>query len=213
MNKPIIYSYWRSSAAYRVRIGLALKGLDYETRGIDLRINDHQKPDYKEQNPQGFVPALVINNRVICQSIAILEALDELYPAPSLLPEDPIDRAVVRSMAQIIACDIHPLNNLRVLRKLESELGFDEEAKKSWMSQWIREGFTALEALIGQYGGNFAFGDRPGLADCFLIPQIYNADRFGIDIAEFHNCLNVRNACLKLESFALAHPEIQPDYQ
>jgi maleylacetoacetate isomerase len=213
MSHLILYSYWRSSAAYRVRIGLSLKGLEYETRGIDLRLNEHLKSDYRSQNPQGFVPALILDNHVISQSMAILEALDEFFPAEPLLPKAPSERAIVRSMAQIIACDIHPLNNLRVLRKLEGELGFDEDAKKAWMSGWIREGFFALEEMIKLHSNGFAFGDRPGLVDCFLVPQAYNADRFGIDISDFYHCLKVRDACLELNSFALAHPEAQPDCQ
>jgi len=213
MSQLILYSYWRSSAAYRVRIALALKGLSYETRGVDLRVNDHLRDDFKDQNPQGFVPALIINDRTIIQSMAIIEALDEVYPTRPLLPSAPLDRAVVRAMSQIIACDIHPLNNLRVLRKLETELGFDEEAKKTWMSQWICEGFSALETLISQYGQGFAFGDQPGLVECFLVPQAFNADRFGIDIREFTNILRVRDACLSLAAFKLAHPEAQPDFQ
>lgn len=206
-----LYSYWRSSAAYRVRIALNLKGLDYEIAGIDLRTGDQSGPDYKALNPQGLVPALDTGEDLLIQSSAIMEWLEETHPAPALLPGDPAGRATVRAMAAIVTCDIHPLNNLRVLNSLKAEFGADQAQVDAWIARWIASGFDALEALIVRHGGRFAYGDSPTLADCCLVPQVYNARRFHIDLAPWPLIAAIDEACAKLPAFVRAHPHNQPD--
>ncbi|RMF16525.1 MAG: maleylacetoacetate isomerase [Alphaproteobacteria bacterium] len=209
----ILYSYFRSSAAYRVRIALNLKGLDYEIRPVHLVKNEQTADDYRARNPQGLVPTLVDEDRSIGQSIAILEYLEEIRPVPPLLPDEPAARARVRQIADAIACDIHPLNNLRVLKYLKNELGLDEEPRSRWYAHWIREGFVALEQLLAADGrsGDFCHGDRPGYADCFLIPQLYNAHRFKVPLDDFPTICRIEANCLALEPFRRAAPEAQPD--
>jgi maleylacetoacetate isomerase len=205
-----LHSAWRSSAAYRVRIGLNLKGLAYDTVPVNLVANQHQEPAFAALNPQHLLPALEIDGRVLTQSLAILDWLDETVPQPPLLPADAFDRALVRSMAQIVASDIHPVNNLRILRALGA-LGIDEPARDAWIQRWITDGFTALEAMIAAHGRGFAFGDAPGLADCCLIPQVYNAERFKTDLTPFPALRAVAARCAEHPAFAAAHPNQQPD--
>ena len=205
-----LHRAWQSSAAYRVRIALNLKGLAYETVPVNLVSSQHLEPPYANLNPQRLVPALEADGRVLTQSLAILEWLDETVPQPRLLPADPFDRALVRAMAQIVASDIHPVNNLRVLRALTG-LGVDEPGREAWIGRWITDGFTALEAMIVQHGKGYAFGDTPGLADCCLVPQVYNAERFKTDLAPFPAIRAVAARCAEHPAFAAAHPDNQPD--
>jgi maleylpyruvate isomerase len=200
----ILHGYWRSSAAYRVRIALGLKGLSYDQVSHDLRTGEQRAADYLAKNPQGFVPALEVDGEVYGQSFAIIELLDELHPEPPLLPATPRDRARARAMAAVIACDIHPLNNLRVLKALR-EIGADEAA---WIARWIGEGFAALEPQIA---GPYAFGDVPGLVDCFLVPQVYNAERFGVDLSPYPRLLAAATHARAHPAFQAAHPDRQPD--
>jgi len=205
-----LHSAWRSSAAYRVRIGLNLKGLAYDTVPVNLVSSQHLEPAFAALNPQRLLPALEIDGRVLNQSLAILDWLDETVPAPPLLPADPFDRAIVRSMAQIIASDIHPVNNLRILRAL-TDLGVDEPGREAWIGRWITDGFTALETMIARHGQGYAFGDAPGLADCCLVPQVYNAERFKTDLTPFPALRAVAARCAQHPAFAAAHPNQQPD--
>jgi maleylpyruvate isomerase len=206
-----LHGYWRSTASYRVRIGLNLKGLDYQQAPHDLRVGDQRDPAYLALAPQGLVPALETDGSVFTQSLAILEWLDERFPEPPLLPADPDARAVVRGIAALIACDIHPLNNLRVLSALRSDLFARQAQVDAWIARWIGEGFAALEQLIGRHGGDFAFGDAPTLADCCLVPQVYSAERFKVDLAAFPRIRAVAARANALEAFAAAHPARQPD--
>ncbi|MEQ1546752.1 maleylacetoacetate isomerase [Methyloglobulus sp.] len=209
----ILYSYFRSSAAYRVRIALNLKNIDYETHPVHLLKNGGEQfnADYLALNPQGRVPVLVVQNTVLSQSSAIIEYLEETFPNPPLLPTNPIERAYVRSLAQIIACDIHPLNNLRVLNYLKSILKSDFQ--QAWRSHWIEEGFSALEQLLhkSDYCGRCCYGDTPGMADAFLIPQVYNAQRFGCEMNSFPLISGIYENCMQETAFSIAAPENQPD--
>jgi maleylacetoacetate isomerase len=205
-----LHSAWRSSAAYRVRIGLNLKGLAYDIAPVNLVSSQHLEPAFGALNAQHLLPALQVDGRVLTQSLAILDWLDETVPEPALLPADPFDRAVVRSMAQIIASDIHPVNNLRILRALTG-LGVDEPGREAWISRWITDGFTALEALVAEHGRGYAFGDAPSLADCCLVPQVYNAERFKTDLTPFPALRAVAARCAEHPAFAAAHPNQQPD--
>ena len=210
-----LYGYFRSSATFRVRIGLNLKGLAYETAAIHLRRSDQSTPDYRSVNPQGLVPAVEHGGQTLIQSMAILEYLDELYPEPPLLPQQPADRARVRALADIVACDIHPINNLRVLRYLIRELGHDEAAIAKWYNYWIAAGFQALEPLLAQDArtGAFCHGDSPGLADIALVPQVVNAERYQLDVAQFPTLVRIYENCMRLDPFIAAHPRNQPDYE
>ena len=208
--KLTLHSAWRSSAAYRVRIGLNLKGLAYDIVPVNLVASQHLEPAYAALNPQRLLPTLEVGSRTLTQSLAILEWLDETAPEPRLLPADPFDRAVVRAMAEIVACDIHPVNNLRILRALTG-LGVDEPGRDAWIQRWIIDGFEALELLIAQHGKGFAFGDTPGLADCCLLPQVYNAERFKTDLTPFPGIRAVAARCAEHPAFAAAHPNTQPD--
>lgn len=209
----ILYSYFRSSAAYRVRIALNLKNINYEIRPVHLLKNGGEqfKADYLALNPQGRVPVLVVQNRVLTQSSAIIEYLEEVYPDPPLLPANVMERAYVRSLAQIIACDIHPLNNLRVLNYLKASLKY--EFQQAWRSHWIQEGFTAVEQLLqtSDDRGRYCFGDKPGLADVFLIPQVYNALRFDCEMKSFPLIGAIYQNCMREVAFSNAAPENQPD--
>ncbi len=211
MSGLVLHSYWRSSAAYRVRIALNLKGLNAAQIPHDLRTEAQRAPDYLALNPQGLVPALQIGDTVLIQSLAILEWLEERHPSPPLLPGDPDARAVVRAMAAVIGCDIHPLNNLRVLNTLRSDLQAAPAQVQAWIARWITEGFQGLETLITRYGAGFAFGGRPTLADCYLVPQAYSAERFGVDLAPFPRLREATERARALEAFNAAHPSRQPD--
>ncbi|HET7395272.1 MAG TPA: maleylacetoacetate isomerase [Gammaproteobacteria bacterium] len=211
------YTYFRSSAAYRVRIALNLKGLQADYRYVHL-VKDggqHHKPEYLKLNPQGLVPALVDDGQVLTQSLAIIEYLDETHPEPSLLPKDAAGRARVRALAQIVACEIHPVNNLRILKYLEKEFGVDENGRRKWYRHWVIEGFTALEKSLAANPstGRFCHGDQPTLADLCLVPQVFNARRFEVDMESFPTIKRIDDECLKLEAFSMAAPERQPDAQ
>ncbi len=208
-----LYGYFRSSAAYRVRIALNLKGFDYARLPVDLPGSAHRQDDYLAVNPQGLVPALLDGGRTVIQSLAAIEYLEETRPDPPLLPADPGGRARVRAMAQIIACDIHPLNNLRVLKYLENRLGHDETARNAWYRHWIAEGFEALERMLAERAapGRFCHGDDPGMADVCLVPQVFNALRFSCPTGAYPALMAVYEACEALPAFADAHPSRQPD--
>lgn len=207
-----LYSYFRSSAAYRVRIALNLKGLSYETAAIHL-IKDgghNRRPEYRAINPQMRVPTLVTDNGdTLIQSIAIIEYLDETHPEPPLLPKDPVARAKARGIAELIACDIHPLNNTSPLRYLKHQLGQEQGAIDTWYHHWVREGFEALEALIAP--GPYAFGNAITLADVCLVPQVANARRLKVPLDKFPKIVAVDAACMALSAFHRARPENQPD--
>lgn len=206
-----LYSYWRSSAAYRVRIALALKGLDHDYKGIDLRTGAQSGVGFKLLNPQGLVPYLIDGEVGLNQSLAIIEYLDETYPEPRLLPDDPVGRARVRAAALAIACDIHPLNNLRVLKYLKNSLDQEQEAIDAWARHWIEEGFAALEEVAEAGSGPYLFGDRVTLADICLVPQMYNARRVRADLSKTPGLVAIDKALNELEPFKRARPEAQPD--
>lgn len=210
-DRLCLYSYWRSSAAYRVRIGLNLKGLPYELVPVHLlRDGGEQHSDtYRQANPQQLVPVLQHGQRTLRQSMAILEYLDEMWPEPPLLPATARDRQRVRALAQLVACDIHPLNNLRVLKYLKSELGQSQESVDAWYAHWIREGFGALEALAAPKAGAFLFGDAPTGADVCLIPQMYNARRLNVPVDDYPTLLRAEENANKLDAFAAANPDRQ----
>ena len=207
----ILHGYWRSGAADRTRIALALKGLDYEPQGVDLRTGAHKSEVFVALNPQGMVPALELDGAVLTQSPAILEWLEETCPAPALLPAAPADRAHVRAMAALIGCDIHPLNNLRVGKALRETFGADQPAIDAWAARWILPGFEALEALVARHGDGWCFGDAPTLADCYLIPQIYSARRFNVPLEAFARLLAIDTLASQHPAFIAAHPDAQPD--
>ncbi|AKZ62612.1 maleylacetoacetate isomerase [Herbaspirillum hiltneri N3] len=210
-----LYSYFRSSASYRVRIALHLKGLSYDTVPVHLLNNGGEQyaPAFSALNPQSLVPVMEEEGRHITQSLAILEYLEERFPTPALLPPGLLDRAHVREIALAIACDIHPLNNLRVLRMLKQELGLSDEIKQQWIQHWITLGFGALETQLAgsPRRGRFCFGDTPTMADCCLIPQIFNARRFNVDMTPYPTLAAIEEACSALEAFQLAQPSAQPD--
>jgi len=211
----VLYTYWRSSAAYRVRIGLELKGLAWEARPLRLvREGGEQHRDaYRALNPQQQVPTLLHEGHVLPQSLAILEYLEERFPQVPLLPADASGRARVRALAQLVACDIHPINNLRVMQYLERDLQVPADARTQWTLHWIAEGFAAMEALLvnSRDTGAFCHGDRPGLADICLLPQLYNAHRFGLDLAPYPTLRRIEAACQAVDAFDRARPENQPD--
>lgn len=208
-----LYTFFRSSAAYRLRIALNLKGLDYESISVSLPGMEHRAPGYAAVNPQRLVPALVDGSTTLIQSVAMMEYLDETHPEPPFLPTDPIDRAYVRALTQLIACDIHPLNNVRVLKYLQEPLGHDEATRNQWYAHWITEGFSALEALLNQQGkaGRYCHGDRVGMADICLVPQVFNAQRFKCATDPYPTVMRIFEECQALGPFARAHPEAQPD--
>ncbi|WP_144907399.1 maleylacetoacetate isomerase [Novosphingobium taihuense] len=205
----ILHGYWRSTASWRVRIALGLKGLEWEGKAHDLRAGDQRASDYLALNPQGFVPALEVGDDLLTQSLAIIEYLDELHPDPPLLPAEPLERAKVRAFAQVIACDIHPVQNLKVLKMLK-KTGLDQAAIDAWAVQVIEQGLAACSELIAENSGPFCFGDKVTLADVLLVPQLGNARRFGARF-DFGRITEIEAACAKLPAFAAARPENQPD--
>lgn len=209
-----LYSYFRSSASYRVRIALNLKNLPYDIVPVHLVKGEQKSDDYKAKNPSGLIPALELDNgKIITQSMAILDFLENEYPQNPLLPKDNIDRAIVLSMCNIIACDTHPLNNLRVLQYLTGELKISDEQKQDWYAHWITVNFTALESLLAEHSGKYCFGDSATWADICLIPQVYNANRFKVDLTNFPNILKVVENYNQLEAFIKASPEKQVDFE
>lgn len=208
-----LYNFFRSGTSHRLRIALNLKGLDYDYVPVDLRTEEHLGAAFKTLNPQGLVPALVDDGQVLTQSPVIIEWLEERYPTPPLLPADPENRARVRAMAAIVGCDIHPVNNRRILEYLRKTLGCDEAAVLAWCGNWIHAGFDALETLLAadRHRGNFCFGDSPTLADVYLVPQVESARRFNVDLTPYPNIVAVDKACGELEAFRRAVPSLQPD--
>ncbi len=211
----IFYGYFRSSAAYRCRIALNLKGLSPEMVAVHLRKGEQRSEDFLKLNPQGFVPALVTDGHVLTQSLAIIEWLEEMHPTPALLPRDPFARAHVRALALSIACDIHPLQNLRVLGHLRSALGQDQAQLDAWCRRWIESGLAAFEAQLNASGqvGAFCFGDMPGLADLCLVPQLFSAARFGADVSALKTVNRIAANCAAHPAFLAAHPSQQPDFE
>jgi maleylacetoacetate isomerase len=209
MTRPILYDYWRSSACYRVRIALNLKGIDYEMRPVNLLENEQRSDEYREVNPQGLVPLLEIDGHRLTQSLAILGYLDGRYPNQPFLPTAAVDRAHVVGMAMVVACDIHPLNNLRVLKYLKNEFGQPQDAIDNWYRHWISEGLPALEALASKTAGKFLYGDAPTGADICLVPQLYNARRYEVPLDDYPTLLRAEENANKLEAFAAAAPERQ----
>lgn len=206
-----LHDYWRSSASYRLRIALNLKNVDYAQQSHDLRTGAQAAPDYSALQPQKLVPALETDDGVLIQSPAILEWLEEVYPKPALLPDNAARRATVRAMVALICCDIHPLNNLRVLQTLRSDWHADTDQVKTWAARWIDDGFAALDTLIARHGDGFAFGSTPTLADCCLVPQVYSAQRFSVDLDAYPNVMAAVANARALPAFAQAHPDLQPD--
>jgi len=205
-----LYSAWRATAPYRVRIGLALKGVPYDYSPLDLIRGDQRSPQYAQVNRQGLTPALDIGEMVLTQSLAILEWLEEEYPDPPILPKAALDRQVVRTMALIIACDIHPLNNTRIGRKL-NKMGIDQAGILEWTQGWIKDGFDALEPMVERYGQGFAFGKTPTIADCCLIPQVYSANRYEVDLTPYPSIRAAAERAAEHPAFQAAHPNKQPD--
>jgi len=208
-----LYNFFRSGTSHRLRIALNLKGIEYDYVPIDLRREQHLGDEYRELNPQGLVPALVDNGRVLIQSPAIIEWLEERYPSPALLPRDPEGRARVRTLAAIVGCDIHPVNNRRILEALRHDFGADEAAVRHWCATWITEGFDAIEALLAADvdRGAYCFGGEPTLADVYLVPQVESARRFEVDVRRWPRIEAVNDACARLEAFRKALPTSQPD--
>jgi maleylacetoacetate isomerase len=207
MSKPRLFDYFRSSASYRVRIALNLKGVDYESVPLNLLEGGQKGPDYRAINPQGFVPTLEIDGRTFVQSLAIIHYLEATRPDPPLVPADHADRAHVLALALVVACDIHPLNNLRVLKYLSGPLGQPQEARDIWYRHWVAEGLAALEAMATERSGRFLFGDAPTLADICLVPQIYNARRFDVPLDACPTLVRADAEASRLEAFAAAHPD------
>ena len=207
-----LYTYFRSSAAFRVRIALNLKGLAYAPQFVHLAKGEHRKPDYAEVNAQALVPTLVLDDGTrLTQSLAIIEYLDEKHPQPPLVPSNPLERARVRALSLLVACEIHPLNNLRVLQHLKRQLGQNEEQVNSWYRHWVADGLQKFEAELKNGTGRFCHGDTPTMADCCLVPQIFNAKRFQCDLAPYPATLRAFAACMELEAFDRAQPSRQPD--
>ncbi len=210
-----LYTFFRSSAAFRVRIALNLKGLQYESLPKHFARNEHRTAEYLALNPQGLIPALAVDGVVLSQSLAIIEYLNDRHPEPPLLPADPLDRARVRSMALVIACEIHPLNNLRVLNYLRGALEQDDEGVGTWYRHWVSEGFRGLELQAREFSaaGRYCFGDALSLADVLLVPQMFNARRFKTDLTPFPTLVGISTHLESLPAFAAARPEAQPDAQ
>ncbi|MBY3228755.1 maleylacetoacetate isomerase [Rhizobium laguerreae] len=206
MNEVVLYYYWRSSASYRVRIALNLLGIDYKTVPINLLEGEHKTPEYLALNPQGLVPTLVIDGRILTQSLAIIEYLAELQPESGLMPLDIADRQKVRALAYAVAIDIHPICNLHVVSHLMS-MTEKPDAREEWMKHFISDGLRKLQAMIGKADGAFSFGDAPTMADLCLVPQVYNARRWGVDMTAFKRIIDIDGRCAKLPAFQAAHPD------
>ena len=209
MPRAVLYDYFRSSASYRVRIALNLKGIKYKQKPVSLVQGAQNDPAYRTLNPQGFVPMLEIDGHRLTQSLSIIVYLDQTHPDPALMPSDPVDGAHVRSMALAVACDIHPLNNLRVLKYLQGTFGIDDAAKDLWYRHWIEEGLAALEEMARPRAGAFLFGDSPTIADICLVPQLYNARRFSVPIADYPTLRRADETASAHAAFAAAHPDRQ----
>lgn len=207
-----LYSFFRSSAAYRVRIALNLKGVDYETVTVDLPGAEHRAPGFRALNPQATIPTLDDDGTILWQSLAIIEYLDSRFPTPQLIPAEPLARARVQALAQLIVCEIHPLNNLRVLNYLRNELALDDAAVGKWYGHWIAEAFGPLETLVARYGSaRHCFGDALSIVDVCLVPQLYNARRFNCDLAPYPSLVQIGAALESHPAFAAAAPHLQPD--
>ena len=208
-----LYGFFRSGTSHRLRIALALKGLPFENIPVDLRKDEHLGDAFRQINPQALVPALVDDSLVLTQSPALLEWLEETHPTPALLPADPISRARVRALAAIVGCDIHPVNNRRILNRLRSAFGADDSAVNAWCGQWIADGFDAYVALLADAPANsgFSWGNQPTLADVYLIPQVESARRFAVDLNRWPRLLDIERACMALPAFSNAAPAKQPD--
>jgi len=208
-----LYTYFRSSASFRVRIALNLKGIAYEPSFVHLPKGEHRAAPYSKVNPQALTPALVLDDgEQLAQSLAIMEYLEEVHPQPPLLPKDAKGRARVRSLSLLIACEIHPLNNLRTLQHLKRALGQNEDQVNAWYRHWVADGLARFEAdLAGGSSGKYCYGDVPTMADCCLVPQIFNAQRYQCDLAPYPATMRIFDACMKLEAFDLAQPSKQPD--
>jgi len=207
-----LYTYFRSSAAFRVRIALNLKGLAYDAVFVHLAKGEHRKPEYASLYPQALLPTLVDDSAALSQSLAIIEYLDETHAQPALLPKDALGRARVRSLSLLIACEIHPLNNLRTLQYLKRQLGQSEEQINTWYRHWVADGLLKLEGDLSRGGtGKFCHGDSPSMADCCLVPQIFNAKRYHSDLTPFPTVMRIFDACMELQAFDRAQPSKQPD--
>jgi maleylacetoacetate isomerase len=214
LGQVLLYSYWRSSSAYRVRIALNLKGIDYQQKFVHLvkEGGEQHQPEYREVNPLGLVPALVHDGQTIVQSMVIIEYLEEVFPAHPLLPAAPIERSRVRSIAQSICSEIQPLNNLAIMGYLKDPMQQPDAAIRKWYAHWVARGFSAVETwLSAAASGLYCHGDSPGLADCFLVPQVYNAERFSCDLEPYPNIRRITAQCRSQDAFVLAAPENQAD--
>ena len=208
-----LYTFFRSSASFRVRIALNHKGLDYQAAPVSLAKGEHRSTDYKSVNSQGLVPALEDGAQILTQSLAIIEYLDEVHPGPRLLPADPIDRAYVRAFSQLVACEIHPLNNLRTLKYIRTTYALDEEGVNAWYRHWIAEGFRMMEAFLLEQKrkGKYCFRDQVTMADCCLVPQVFNAQRYQCDLSPYSAVMRIHQECMRLDAFIRAQPSNQPD--
>jgi len=208
-----LYTFFRSSTSFRLRIALAYKRLDYEPHYVSLPKMEHRIPSYRDMNPQGLVPLLVEGGRFLIQSMAVIEYLDEIYPEPPLMPKDPIGRSYVRAVSQIIGCEIHPLNNVRVLKHLKAQFGADEAATNAWYEHWITEGLSGLEGYLAREGlsGDFCYGNTVTMADICLVPQIFNARRFNCALDAYPKLLAITDRCMTLDAFRAAEPSTQGD--
>jgi maleylacetoacetate isomerase len=208
-----LYTYFHSSASYRVRIALNYKGIAHQSAFIHLQKAEQSAPPYKAVSPAGLVPALEDGGRVLSQSLAIIEYLDETHPGPKLIPASPVDRAYVRAFSQIVACEIHPLNNMRTLNHIRQAYGLDQEGVNAWYRHWIADGFAMMEGFLAREGrsGPFCLGGQVSMADCCLVPQVFNAQRYKCDLAPYPTVMRINDECVKLDAFIAAHPMNQPD--